>query len=146
MTARQPNASSKQLGQRIKMFRLAAGLTLDELVDRMFAIQDSDDEPAIDQTPNKGHLSHIENGKGNPTYDTLRLIARALDISVVDLVNSNGRKAPRQAVIERTRTLSDEQNVELMALAEARFGPTPPLVPKVRKRPRRRVTKTSKPT
>lgn len=33
------------------------------------------------------HLSHIENGRGNPTLEILETIAEALDCSVVDLLS-----------------------------------------------------------
>lgn len=35
----------------------------------------------------RGYLSKIENGEGNPTYDTLQKIAAALDCKVGDLID-----------------------------------------------------------
>jgi transcriptional regulator with XRE-family HTH domain len=100
-------------------------------------------DPTLDQLrSNKGHLSSIENGRGNPTIETLERMARALGkelrLDLTDLVISPSEKL-RHAVISRLRTLEDKQLGEVLAFLLSEYGPEPPLVRKTRKRPRHRA-------
>jgi transcriptional regulator with XRE-family HTH domain len=75
--------SAEELGHRIKMLRVARGLTLKELEDR----------GGISAT----HVSEIERGKASPTVGALGRIAHALDLSPSSLVEPSA--LPRLTVL-----------------------------------------------
>ncbi len=112
------------IGERVKTFRLAAGLTQEELAEAL---------------TRKGHISSLEHGLANPTVETLQRIAEVLegplDVELVDLVVSPDKDL-RHAVIALTRTLSEEA---LQAILAA-YGPVPQLVPRKRKRSHHRAS------
>lgn len=64
--------NSASLGQRIRARRVALGLTLADVADR-----------ASLSLP---YVSNLERGRGNPTIDALRSIAKALETSLSALV------------------------------------------------------------
>ncbi len=68
-------ANGARLGDRIRARRVALGLTLAHVADA-----------ASLSIP---YVSNLERGRGNPTIDALRAIARALNISVADLVGED---------------------------------------------------------
>ncbi|MDI1444922.1 helix-turn-helix transcriptional regulator [Polyangium sp. 6x1] len=116
------------IGERVKAFRLAAGLTQEEVAEGH----------APEALANKGHISSIEHGLANPTVETLQRIAEALeglDVELVDLVVSPDESL-RHAVIALSRTLSDEALGEILA----KHGPLPELVPRKRKRTQHRAS------
>jgi transcriptional regulator with XRE-family HTH domain len=111
------------IGERVKAFRLAAGLTQEEVAEAL---------------TRKGHISSLEHGLANPTVETLQRIAEALeglDVEIVDLVVSP-EKSRRHAVIALSRTLSEEALGEILA----KHGPVPELVPRKRKRTHHRAS------
>lgn len=63
----------KKLGKRIRKIRLSNKMTLTQLA----AFCDFE----------KSNMARIENGKTNPTYKTLYKIAKALSITVKELVD-----------------------------------------------------------
>jgi len=66
------SAYLRELGTAIRHVRLRRGLTLDHLAE------------ASDLSAK--HLGEIERGRVNPTIGTLRAIARALDVSLRELL------------------------------------------------------------
>jgi len=60
--------ASKSFGKIVLEVRFDQGLTLNQLVSRSGV--------------SKGNLSNIENGKGNPSLDTIVKLAKALNITV----------------------------------------------------------------
>lgn len=117
------------IGERVRTFRLAAGLTQEEVADA------HGDELTL---THKGHVSSLEHGLVNPTVETLQRIAETLadplDVELVDLVTFPHENT-RHAVIALTRTLSEKQLREILAT----YGPLPELAPKARKKPRNRA-------
>ncbi|MDI1482050.1 helix-turn-helix transcriptional regulator [Polyangium sp. y55x31] len=113
------------IGERVKAFRLAAGLTQEEVAEG-------------ESLANKGHISSIEHGLANPTVETLQRIAEALeglDVELVDLV-VDPEESPRHALIALSRTLSDEVLAEILE----KYGPVPELVPRKRERAHHRAS------
>jgi transcriptional regulator with XRE-family HTH domain len=78
------------IGQRIKLLREEAGLTLEKL--------------AYEADVSKGHLSSLERGLVNPTVATLQAIADRLGVLLADLV-SDPSGSDRERIIELTRQL-----------------------------------------
>ena len=77
---------SAAIGKRIRTFRNAQGISLEEL--------------SFKADLNAAHLGQIERGLRNPTIETLNRIATALDISFYELIGSrksrrNNRKPMR---------------------------------------------------
>ncbi len=66
------NKSSKKLGENIKKIRLAKGMTQGDLCRRL----------EVD----RAYMSNIESGKKNPTLSTIENIAKALNVSVDELL------------------------------------------------------------
>jgi transcriptional regulator with XRE-family HTH domain len=67
------------VGANVRRYRRAANLTQWQLVARIETIVD---EPGIDQA----YISHLEHGKKNPTLVILWHLARALDVTLSQLV------------------------------------------------------------
>lgn len=67
------------VGQNVRRYRLAAGLSQEELAKRL-----KDDVP--DQWFDQAYVSRLENGHWNVTIGTLWSVARALGVSVAQLV------------------------------------------------------------
>lgn len=61
-------ASKKALGERISKLRKKKGMSLEKL--------------AYEAGVSKGNLSDIENGKRDPRYTTLLLLATGLEVSI----------------------------------------------------------------
>jgi transcriptional regulator with XRE-family HTH domain len=66
------NKSSKKLGENIKKIRLAKGMTQGDLCRKL----------EVD----RAYMSNIESGKKNPTLSTIENIAKALNVSVDELL------------------------------------------------------------
>ena len=66
---------SKKIGIKIKLIRTKQGISQEELGFRAGV--------------NKNSIGAIERGESSPTIDTLDLIANALEISLVDLVDTS---------------------------------------------------------
>ena len=64
--------SGKKLGKNLKMLRLKRKLSQGELSKRF--------------NVDRAYISNIENGRMNPTLSTLEKIARALKVSIKELV------------------------------------------------------------
>jgi len=61
----------KSVGERIRILRLKKGISQEQL--------------ALSSNVNVSYMSQLERGQGNATVETLRKIASALDINIVDL-------------------------------------------------------------
>ena len=85
---------AKAIGNRIREVRLAAGLTMEKL--------------AFESDFSKGHLSSLERGLVVPTVATLAVLAKRLEVDLVDLVNDPNAKSAgdRARLIELTRGLA----------------------------------------
>ena len=68
---------SAAIGKRIRTFRNAQGISLEEL--------------SFKADLNAAHLGQIERGLRNPTIETLNRIATALDISFYELMKKTKR-------------------------------------------------------
>ena len=64
--------SAKKLGQNIRKIRLAKEMTQGDLCHKL----DVD----------RAYMSNIENGNKNPTLATIEKIAKALDVSIKELI------------------------------------------------------------
>lgn len=113
-------------GERIRTLREERGLTLQQ-------VGESDEAGNL-----KGHVSNIEHGRVNPTWLMLKKIAENLGIELPYLVTQPDA-SPRQALIERTRYMSEDEAQALLR----ELGPAPraPLRPirKTRRVAKRRV-------
>ncbi len=78
--------STTTLGERLRARRTGLGLTLAQVAGR-----------ADLSLP---YISNLERDRGNPTYDALQAVARALDTSVGELTAESSSTAP-DATIER---------------------------------------------
>lgn len=64
--------SAKKLGQNIRKIRLAKGMTQGDLCRKL----------EVD----RGYMSNVETGKKNPTLATIERIAKALNVSIEELM------------------------------------------------------------
>lgn len=64
--------TAKKLGENVRKIRLAKNMTQGDLCDKL----------KIDT----GYLSNLEQGKKNPTLTTIERIAKALDVSIDELM------------------------------------------------------------
>lgn len=64
--------SSKKLGANIKKFRLAKNMSQGDLCRKL----------QVD----RAYMSNLENGKKNPTLATIEKVAKALNVTVADLM------------------------------------------------------------
>ncbi len=64
--------SAKKLGDNIRRIRLAKGMTQGDLCRKL----------EVD----RGYMSNVESGKKNPTLSTIERIAKALDVSIDELM------------------------------------------------------------
>ncbi len=71
----------QQIGQNVRRARQAAKISQWELVARLEATGES---LGVDQA----YISHLENGRKNPTVVTLWQIAQALGVSLSEIVRS----------------------------------------------------------
>ncbi|MBF9234619.1 helix-turn-helix domain-containing protein [Microvirga alba] len=67
------------VARNVRRYRLAAGLSQWQLVDRLEAL---DADLGVDQA----YLSHLENGRKNPTLTTLWYISEALGVKIEQIV------------------------------------------------------------
>jgi transcriptional regulator with XRE-family HTH domain len=65
-------SESKKLGKNLKMIRLTKGITQGD-ISRTLGF-------------GRGYVSNIENGKTNPTLSTIAKLARAIGVSVDELL------------------------------------------------------------
>ncbi|GAA1786968.1 helix-turn-helix domain-containing protein [Leucobacter iarius] len=81
------------LGKRIKHFRVAAGLTLDQLGERVGVVA--------------SQLSHIENGRREPRLSLLQGIAQALDVDTAELLKAEApdRRSALEIELDRAQAL-----------------------------------------
>ena len=108
--------STPTLGERLRARRVGLGLTLAQVAER-----------ADLSLP---YISNLERGVGNPTYDALQAVARALDASVGELTADAEPDRP-EATIDRalatapkslqtfTRSSTFAQAVEKLAAQQA---------------------------
>lgn len=103
----EPDPAARAVGSRIKALRVARGVSFDELV-------------AVSGL-GRGYVSELERGLVVPGLQALSQIARALSVTVADLVLG---KTPREQLFELTRDLPDTKIRELLAglRAASRLG------------------------
>jgi transcriptional regulator with XRE-family HTH domain len=73
------------LARNVRRYRIAAGLSQWQLVERLEAL---DADLGVDQA----YLSHLENGRKNPTLVMLGYLAKALEITVSQLVEETASR------------------------------------------------------
>jgi transcriptional regulator with XRE-family HTH domain len=118
-----PTRFTLAIGLRLLALREGKGLTLAQI-----------GESGEDGGNLKGHMSNIEHGRVNTTVQTLRKIAVHLGLDLPYLVTLPS-ESRRQALIERTRFMSDDEIEQLLArLGPAPRAPTPPPRRKARHR------------
>lgn len=66
------NDESRKLGENLKRIRTKKGISQGEIARRL----------EVD----KGFVSNIENGKTNPTLSTIAKLAKAIEVSIKDLM------------------------------------------------------------
>jgi transcriptional regulator with XRE-family HTH domain len=66
------NESAKKLGGNMKRIRLEKGMTQGDICRKL----------GLD----RAYISNLENGKKNPTLETIEKIAKALDIQIEELL------------------------------------------------------------
>lgn len=94
-----------EIGQRIAEVREQAGLTQSALARAMGISQSA--------------VSQIESGERNPSYDMLRQVAKALDVSVAYLAGAEVERLrpEEEAHFRQYRGLTPEAREELQAFA-----------------------------
>lgn len=96
----------EKVRRRLRERRGELGLTQEELCQRAGISLDA--------------VSRIENGSRVPTLETLEGLARALDLRLADLVQSEEPEAPKRSrAIQKTVTLLETQSDEFQLAAEA---------------------------
>jgi transcriptional regulator with XRE-family HTH domain len=107
-----PDPLAAAVGNRIRILREEAGLTLEKLA------YESD-------LGSKGHLSSLERGLVVPTVTTLQTLALGLGVRLFDLVTfpEDGERA---AIVTLTRTLSPRELVSLRKRVERLLRDAPP--------------------
>lgn len=86
-----PESKAAKVGARIRDLRKARGLTQEKL--------------AWEAGLSKGHLSGIEKGLVRPTLTTLSMLAKRLEVDLLDLFTFPADSL-RQKVVDLTRELS----------------------------------------
>ena len=107
MTDPGPRATLPELGARVRAWRARRGMTRRQL--------------AADSGLSERFLADVETGKGNVSINSLEAAARALNISLIDLLQDAPRPALArvQALLAR---LDDAQLDQAHALLAERFG------------------------
>jgi transcriptional regulator with XRE-family HTH domain len=105
-----PKRVTLAIGRRLRALREGKGLTLAQV-----------GESGEDRGNLKGHVSNVEHGRVNITVQTLQKIAAHLGLELRYLVTLPS-ESKRQALIERTRFMADEEIEQLLT----RLGPAPP--------------------
>jgi XRE family transcriptional regulator, aerobic/anaerobic benzoate catabolism transcriptional regulator len=109
MPEQEPGATLGELGSRVRAWRARRGMTRRAL--------------AADSGLSERFLADVESGKGNVSINSLGSIARALNISIVELL----RDAPRPALARAHGLLARLDNAQLdqtCALLGSMFGLT----------------------
>jgi len=88
---RKPDPLAAKIGRRIRALRQDADFTFDAWVEELGL--------------GRGYVSELERGLVVPRLDTLTRIAKALDVTVADLVAG---ESPRERLFAATRGLPDE--------------------------------------
>jgi transcriptional regulator with XRE-family HTH domain len=112
------------IGRRLRAIREEKGLTLARVG------EGSEDDGNL-----KGHVSNIEHGRVNLTLLMLKKIADNIEIELPYLTTLP-QESNRQALIERTRFMTDEEVDVLLA----KLGPVPVYKPPPVRRTRHRAT------
>jgi len=104
---KEPDPIAARVGERIQAFRLEHGFSLGDVHAR--------------GGPQKGHLCSIEQGLVRITILTLVQTAQAIGVHPIDLL-IDPKASPRQALIERTRLMSEDALGLMLRDAERRIG------------------------
>lgn len=92
----------KLIGSRIKILRKKKGLSQEELAEKAHITAK--------------HVSSIELGKENPTFETFLTLSTALEVEVWELLNVAGQDLTRreiEAQISKQMSVADENNLRL---------------------------------
>jgi transcriptional regulator with XRE-family HTH domain len=128
----EPDALSLKIGLRIAQFRRELNLTLEELA----SLCETDSAESLGLS--KGHLSNLERGFVRPTATTLKRLADAMGLELVDLVVFP-EDSLRQRLIAATRGLTNGSMRKILREIEAAPKKA---TPKIRaKKVRHRVAK-----
>ncbi|MBX3185333.1 MAG: helix-turn-helix transcriptional regulator [Polyangiaceae bacterium] len=90
----EPDPLAAKIGERVRVLRRAAGLTLEQL--------------AYSCDFSKGQLSTIENGLAVPTASTLVTLAQGLDVLPLDLLTFP-EETSRERIVDLTRGFSAKE-------------------------------------
>src|SRR5215213_4833364 len=109
MTEIEPRATLAELGARVRAWRARRGMTRKQL--------------ANDSGLSERFLADVESGKGNVSINSLEAAARALNITILDLLQDAPRPAMGrvQALLAR---LDDHQLDQAHSLLASSFGLT----------------------
>jgi transcriptional regulator with XRE-family HTH domain len=112
------------IGERLRAIREEKGLTLARVG------EGSEDDGNL-----KGHVSNIEHGRVNPTLLMLKKIAENIEVELPYLTTLP-HESSRQALIERTRFMTEEEVEALLA----QLGPVPVYKPPAVRKTRHRAS------
>ena len=107
MTEHEPRATLGELGPRVRAWRARRGMTRKQL--------------AADSGLSERFLADVESGKGNVSINSLEATARALNITILDLLQDAPRPALARVQGLLTR-LDDTQLDQAYGLLAASFG------------------------
>jgi len=97
------------VGKRIQTFRRNLGLTQEQLAEKAGL--------------SLKHLGEIERGRGNPTLSSLENLAKALDVSVVQLFGHESEKLPSGKILLELelmmKTASDSTRMKFIRILKA---------------------------
>ena len=96
------NLDYKDIGLRIKRFRMDKGLSQEELANAVLI--------------NSRHISNIENGRRYPSLELIVTIANTLDVTSDDLLTGNLNRSSSTAGSEVHRLLLDCNDNEMKML------------------------------
>ena len=101
--------TQKELGQRVKRLRESLGISQMELALRC-------------EMPTTSQIGALELGESNPTFATLKKLAKGLDLSVDELLNEHEPKTSYDGsmnkLIAYATTLTTDERMDLLDIAK----------------------------
>jgi transcriptional regulator with XRE-family HTH domain len=104
-----PDALAKAVGARVRKLRDEKGWNFDAFVEECGL--------------GRGYVSELERGMVVPTVTSLAKLARALEVTVADLVLG---ESPRERIFEVARHLTERDVMAILKQAEKLLGDRPP--------------------
>src|SRR6059058_6694881 len=105
MTDREAKATLAELGARVRAWRARRGMTRKQL--------------AADSGLSERFLADVETGKGNVSINSLEAAARALNITIIELLQD----APRPALARVHRSEERRVGKECVTTCRSRWSP-----------------------